>query len=174
MSNAISRPIGAVTDAGTPGNCVPCVPCGVEIRQSASWCGVLGLLYPKQSLYPWLPSSSRTVPQKMRSKWLGARGFCLRGRGLRDAGWWPSQVAVAKVRVALVYSTRFHWELRALSGLVATGSGEPQAHATPSQNGLRWCRAAALALNMSWIIDGTLSPWMGNPETCGPILLEWG
>jgi hypothetical protein len=94
----------------------------------------------------------------MRSKWLGGRGFCLGGGGLRDAGRWQSQAAVAKVRVALVYATCFHCKLRALSGLVALGSGEPQARATPSQKGLRWCRSAALVFNMSWVVQRNAVP----------------
>jgi hypothetical protein len=83
-----------------------------------------------------------------------ARGpWLLPGReGLQDAGQWLSQAAVAKVRVTLVYATRFHWELRALCGLVTLGSSEPQACVTPSQKSLRWCRSAALVLNMSWIV----------------------
>jgi hypothetical protein len=73
------------------------------------------------------------------------------GGALCDAGQWPSQAMVAKERDAFVYATCFHLEFRALFVLIAVGSGEPHASATPSQNSQRWRLSAASAVNISWI-----------------------
>jgi hypothetical protein len=96
MSAAMSRPTGAVAGAGTTGTCMPCAPRRVETSWLAWGGGVLGLTYPQLSPQPSLLSSSCAGPPKMRSNWLGDRGFCLVGGALREAGRRPSQAAVAE------------------------------------------------------------------------------
>jgi hypothetical protein len=81
MSAAMSRPTGAVAGTGTTGTCVPCAPRRVETSWLVSRGRVLGLSYPQLSPQPLLPSSSCAGPPKMKSNWLGDRGFCLVGVG---------------------------------------------------------------------------------------------
>ena len=155
MSAAMSRPPGTATGAGNAGTGTT-VRCVLEPVGG----GVLGLQYPQLSPQGSSPSSSRAGLPNRRSNWVGGRDAVRGGGGLDAPDWWPSQAAVAKERVTLLYATCFQVESAALTGLGAVGSGDLQARATPSPNAQKRRRSAAVSANnvISWSIRRYATP----------------